>query len=180
MKRTVCLAALLLILSPGLMACSDMIEMVLPNPWGISEEAPLGTLEKTGAYLQKLGYQDSGDRYELNFINDGTVHFFIRANDNDPTDVTLIVKDERVLAMRTAFRVNPPTAGRGLMNDMWKKLSGGMPQLEVSRGATRDTPALWTGEFSASGVTGLWESEGLLTSTTTLVLDQYAASLRTY
>jgi len=177
MKKTVHIAAILAILSLGLFACSDLLEIVLPNPWGISEEAPLGTFKKTGAYLLELGYQDSGDRYDLNFINDGTVHFFTRANDNDPTDVTLIVEEEKILAMRTTFRVNPPTAGRGLMNDLWKKVSGDMPKLEVTRGASTDTPALWTGEFSASGVTGLWESEGLMTTTTTLVLDQYAKSL---
>ncbi len=180
MKKTVCLAALLLILGIGLMACSDIISMFMPNPWGISEEAPLGTLEKTGAYLQELGYQDSGDRYDLNFINDGTVHFFTRAKDDEPTNVTLIVEDGRILAIRAAFVESPPTAGKGLMNDLWKELSGGLPQLKVSRGATSDSRALWTGLFSASGVTGLWESEGLITTTTTIVLDPYAASLRTF
>ncbi len=180
MKKTVCLAALLLILSLGLMACSEIISLILPNPWGISEEAPLGTLDKTGAYLQELGYQDSGDRYERNFIENGTVHFFTRANDNDPTDVTLIVEDGKILAIQTAFREHPPTVGKGLMNEMWKELSGRLPQLKVTRGASTDTPALWTGTFSASGVTGLWESEGLITTTTTIVLDPYAASLRTY
>ncbi len=180
MKKTVCLAALLLILSLGLLACEALISMVLPNPWGISKEAPLGTFEKTSAYLQELGYQDSGDMHELNFISDGTVHFFTRANDNDRTSVILIVEDEKILAMRTAFVENPPTAGKGLMNDLWKKLSGRLPKLSVTRGASTDTPALWTGRFSASGVTGLWESEGLITTTTTLVLDPYSASLRVY
>ena len=179
MKKTVCLAALLLILSLGLLACEAFISLVMPNPWGISEEAPLGTLEKTGAYLQKLGYKDSGDRYDLNFINHGTVHFFTRANDDELTNVTLIVEDGRILAIRAAFRENPPTAGKGLMNDLWKKLSGGLPELEVTSGATTDSPALWTGTFSASGVTGLWKSEGLITTTTTIVLDPYADSLMT-
>lgn len=180
MKKTVYLSTLLLILSLGLMACAEIISLILPNPWGISEEAPLGTFEKTGEYLQELGYQDSGDRYDLNFIESGTVHFFTRANDDDPTDVTLIVEDGNILAIQTAFREHPPTVGKGLMNDLWKELSGKLPQLKVTRGATRDTPALWTGTFSASGVTGLWESEGLITTTTTIVLDTYATSLRTY
>ena len=185
MRRNIWILIPLFVLSMGLFSCTDMVDKVMsvvfPSPWGISGDAPLGTLKKAGARLQESGFRDDGNSYDLNLeehgIDHGTVYFFVPANDEEATNIIVIADGEIILAIKSAFKDHPPTKAKGLIHELWKDLSGSLPDLEVTRGASDNQQALWTGSFSTDTVTGVWASEGLLTSVVSIVRKEYVDKL---
>ncbi len=185
MRRTLWTLIPLLVLSSGLYSCTDMVDKVMsvvfPSPWGISSDAPLGTLEKADAHLQKSGFSDDGNSYDLNVtehgIDHGTVYFFVPANNEETSNILVVADGDNILAIKSAFKEHPPTKAKGIIYELWKALSGDLPKLEVTRGASDNQQALWTGSFSTDTVTGAWASEGMITSVISIVRKEYVDKL---
>ena len=185
MRRTLWLLIPLLVLSMGLFSCTDMVDKVIsvvfPSPWGISSDAPLGTLEKTSAHLGESGFRDSGDSYDLNIIehgiDHGTVHFFVPANEEELTNIIVIADGQNILAIKSTFKEHPPTKAKGLIHELWEALSDGPPKLKITRGASDNQRALWTGGFSTDTVSGVWVSEGLISSVVSITRKEYEDKL---
>jgi len=184
-KGTLWLLIPLLVLSMGLFACSNafekVISIVLPSPWGISSNNPLGKLEKTGARMQKSGFRDDGNGYDLNLIehgiDHGTVYFFVPANSEELTKIIVIADGDNILAIKSAFSDNPHSKAKGIIHDLWEALSDSTPKLKVTRGASENENVLWTGSFSTDTVSGVWVSEGMLTSVVSIVRKEYVDRL---
>ncbi len=188
MRKTLWIIIPLLVLSMGLLgltACSDafdkVVSIIVPSPWGISGDAPLGTLEKTSAHMQESGFRDDGNGYDLNLIehgiDHGTVYFFVPVNDEELTSIIVIADGEIILAVKSAFSEHPPTKAKGIIYELWKDLSGSLPNLEVTRGASDNKQALWTGSFLTDTVSGVLASEGLITSVVSIVRKEYVDRL---
>ncbi len=154
------------------------ISIAFPSPWGITSDLPLGSFKKTTEYLKASRFKDDGDDHsEINFIDQGTVHFFVPANNEEPTWIAVIVDGDKILAIQSAFKENPPTMAKGIIHGLWNEFTKKPPELEITRGATDTERPLWTGGFSTETVTGRWASEGLIKTEVSIAINKYADKL---
>ena len=171
----------LLVLGMGLFSCSEVVdkaaEIIFPSPWGITSDDALGTMEKARAHMEEFGFVDDSDHSELNFIEHGTVHYFMLANAKGQPGIIVIADGDKILAIASAFKEHPSTAAKGIIKDLWKDLTGGEPKLEVTVGASQDKQATWTGTYSTDTVAGKWSSEGLIKTKVLIVKKEYASYL---
>jgi hypothetical protein len=170
-----------------LVVCAGTISCNLLSPFGISNDTPLGKIDKYEGYFAKQGIQREGIANKgQNIVGVGTPYLYtmkvLESEMGKPIsfDSKLVVTvDDKgtVLAINTISSGQPRDRIRIFMKELWTKLSGMAPDFsEVIRPPQGYSgQAHYGNKFEKKGVAGVWEQQSVQLEFIKIVLADYAS-----
>jgi hypothetical protein len=153
--------------SAGSISCTDLADLIVGGDIvGISDDTPLGKIDRYEAFLAERGLTNNGIVKKENILGVGNAHVFIwnivetqmGTTGKFQSKIVVIADDEgTVLAINTHHTNISKDRVRIAMKEIWIKLSGLIPDFTelIELPDTYKEPLLGN-RFTGEGVRGTW------------------------